>query len=486
MKPILVNTTAVMENLLGFGFMQGLTSRLQTGFIIVDIAIMFLVMYFTKNTDFIENKLVDLRIWLFPINKKCVRQISALDNQEILINMIAETTVPADMNNGIIYNGYDDVSNKVIIFPLYSYIFNDVNVSFKKYNTIEKEEHGREIKKSVTTVTLTADNNVQIEDFFETVRTRYQNIIKEREFKVLKDKKKGTRPCFIITQDKHAIGDKIIFKKVIDFTPDRTFKTIFFNEKINTMKILEQFQNRIGVYSKKYERPWKLGIFLHGPPGTGKTSFIRALCNYTRRSVFFMRIADMTDVFLQNIFINDKILYCSRSGSYQYEKVPFDDRIYVFEDVDTGNDALKCRKLIKKEYDDRLKLKDELKTTSYVIDKSNTTSLNSDSLNSIPKLTTFLNGIDGIVIPSGLICVLTTNNPEKIDEAVKRPGRMDINIELGYATPKIASDIMSRFYDKKIMVDKINEDITPAEVENMCLKYNSDEVIEKLSSYVKI
>ena len=39
--------------------------------------------------------------------------------------------------------------------------------------------------------------------------------------------------------------------------------------------------------------------------------------------------------------------------------------------------------------------------------------------------------MDGIQSSNGRIIILTTNHPEKIDSALLRPGRIDINIRLG-------------------------------------------------------
>jgi chaperone BCS1 len=49
---------------------------------------------------------------------------------------------------------------------------------------------------------------------------------------------------------------------------EKTFDSLFFPEKENLLKLLKHFMNRSGKYAIK-GYPHKLGILLHGPPGTG-------------------------------------------------------------------------------------------------------------------------------------------------------------------------------------------------------------------------
>ena len=52
---------------------------------------------------------------------------------------------------------------------------------------------------------------------------------------------------------------------------EKTFDSLFFPEKENLLKLLKHFLNRTGKYSIK-GYPHKLGLLLHGPPGTGTTA----------------------------------------------------------------------------------------------------------------------------------------------------------------------------------------------------------------------
>jgi len=55
-----------------------------------------------------------------------------------------------------------------------------------------------------------------------------------------------------------------------------------------------------------------------------------------------------------------------------------------------------------------------------------------------------LNVLDGILEIDGRMLIITTNYPEKIDEALLRPGRIDIKIELKEATSKIIKCILQK------------------------------------------
>lgn len=64
------------------------------------------------------------------------------------------------------------------------------------------------------------------------------------------------------------------------FESARTFNNIFFDGKKEILEKIDFFLNNKKWYYDK-GIPYSLGIGLHGPPGTGKTSFIKALANYT-------------------------------------------------------------------------------------------------------------------------------------------------------------------------------------------------------------
>jgi SpoVK/Ycf46/Vps4 family AAA+-type ATPase len=49
-------------------------------------------------------------------------------------------------------------------------------------------------------------------------------------------------------------------------------------------------------------------------------------------------------------------------------------------------------------------------------------------------LSTFLSVLDGHTLEDGIIFIMTTNHQERLDPAIIRPGRMDIHLDLRYAT----------------------------------------------------
>ena len=57
--------------------------------------------------------------------------------------------------------------------------------------------------------------------------------------------------------------------------------------------LLKHFVNRTGKYAVQ-GYPHKFGLLLHGPPGTGKTSLIKALAQHTGRSIVNVPLARIT------------------------------------------------------------------------------------------------------------------------------------------------------------------------------------------------
>jgi SpoVK/Ycf46/Vps4 family AAA+-type ATPase len=61
-------------------------------------------------------------------------------------------------------------------------------------------------------------------------------------------------------------------------------------------------------------------------------------------------------------------------------------------------------------------------------------------------LSGLLNAIDGVAAPEGHILIMTTNKPEKLDEALVRSGRISVRVGFEKATGEQAKDIFMRMY----------------------------------------
>lgn len=256
--------------------------------------------------------------------------------------------------------------------------------------------------------------------------------------------------------DSEENGELLNYSEKI-FITHKTFSSIFFEEKDKYINSLHFFLNNKDWYIKK-GIPYHYGILLHGYPGCGKTSIIKATLEYTKRNAFVIPLNRVhTCGELINIFYQAEI-----NG----KNIPMDKRIYIFEDFDClcdivnerDNDIINEHK-IKNDYE-------IFKKIDNIIIKEN--NIPTDKLT----LSCLLNIFDGILETPGRIIILTSNYPEKIDKALLRPGRIDINIELKKASQLIIKQILSFFYDRDLEdlkeISFKDYMLTPATVMNIC------------------
>lgn len=111
------------------------------------------------------------------------------------------------------------------------------------------------------------------------------------------------------------------------FNSGMSFKNVFFPEKDSLVEKINFFQNNEDWYTER-GIPYTLGLLLHGEPGCGKTSAIKAIANMTGRHIISVPLKNVkTTSELYGIFFGAK-----------FNKKCFDmnKRLYVLEDIDCG------------------------------------------------------------------------------------------------------------------------------------------------------
>ena len=170
--------------------------------------------------------------------------------------------------------------------------------------------------------------------------------------------------------------------------------------------------------------------------------------------------------------------------------IPIDQRIYVFEDFDCLIDIVKKRnqkKDFKKDVQKDNKFDQNQEKLDKIInhinsDDNKTFSLYKNDKDELLTLSHILNVFDGILEMPGRIIIITSNFPDKIDDALLRPGRIDRKIEFKKSSSKILKQIISDFYtsslnnrlftdDEEKIITNNNFKHTPAEFIQLCIKY---------------
>ncbi|XP_049385589.1 AAA-ATPase At5g17760-like [Solanum stenotomum] len=237
-----------------------------------------------------------------------------------------------------------------------------------------------------------------------------------------------------------------------------TFKTLALEPALKKTIIqdLDRFLRRKEFY-RRVGKAWKRGYLLYGPPGTGKSSLIAAIANYLKFDIYDLEFSNIKrDADLRRLLLSTK----NRS-------------ILVIEDIDCSV-TIPERSETRTNYNGRSRDRDQEIT-----------------------LGGLLNFIDGLWSSCGdeRIVIFTTNNKEKLDPALLRPGRMDMHIHMSYLTSEsftvlannyleISDPLYNNFKEAQELIE--GAQVSPAEVAEQFMKSEDPHVcLESLVKFLK-
>jgi chaperone BCS1 len=256
--------------------------------------------------------------------------------------------------------------------------------------------------------------------------------------------------------------------------PVRPLSTVHFDEKVKKAVV-----NDIAHYLKNGTRkfylsrgiPHRRGFLLYGPPGTGKTSLSLALAGHFGLELY---MADLSSI------KSDQEL----ARNFQMHPPSC---IVLLEDVDAVGIS-KNRAA-------------EVKNT-----KSDKRAKSDGERNSGPTLAGILNVLDGVASGESRVVIMTSNHEEKLDAALKRPGRIDEKIYFGHISKTVAEQMFIGMYlppsdeaadpnHVKYIAQLASEfaalvpenTFTPAELQGLLLRHqkSSQAAVENTSAWVE-
>lgn len=269
--------------------------------------------------------------------------------------------------------------------------------------------------------------------------------------------------------------DDLKYKEYI-FESNKTFDNLFFDEKDEMINYVNKFIFDKKVEKNEYEETcskcgitYKAGMLFYGEPGCGKTSAIKAILNYTNRIGIIINLGKIkSNEELESVFRN----YVINKRKYIGKQICF-----ILEDCDAfENDVLLDRK--------------DKKNCDQVIENNTICSLKKDSniqntinISDLLKKDCFdfsclLNIFDGMIELHGVMIIMTTNYPDKLDKALIREGRIDLKHEFKLASTNVIKNIVQRKfnisdeeYDNLDHISDLKSNtLSPAKIQNFCSK----------------
>jgi mitochondrial chaperone BCS1 len=211
----------------------------------------------------------------------------------------------------------------------------------------------------------------------------------------------------------------------------RPFSTVVLDEAVK-QSLLDDMRDYLHPYTRRWYSnrgiPYRRGYLLYGPPGTGKSSLSFAIAGYFKLKIYI--------VSLNSLAMNEENL------GQLFSELP-KQCVVLLEDIDTAG-LTHTRKT-------PAEAEEEAKPLVTVVPGGSTTTNPANPPTTPPpggriSLSALLNILDGVASQEGRVLIMTTNHLEKLDEALIRPGRVDMTIKFDLANTQMITTIFRSIF----------------------------------------
>jgi SpoVK/Ycf46/Vps4 family AAA+-type ATPase len=412
-------------------------------------------------------------------NLKCVKSLTELLTFETKLktNRRYDDDYEEDESNKYIFIPFN--TNKIKICQKRNIYceFSNINSEKEDDDNSEKKDKSNTSSKKKCIITLMIKNNAQdnqmeiLNEFLkECCRTYYDSI---------KPKDKNQRYAFEFRAAEKSDYHTHLYWDEYEYETDKDLlKNIHFEDKEDYLNYIQQFiydpNEETNPYQESYKKcgfVYKAGILFHGSPGCGKTSVIKGTLKLTNRHAVIVDLSKIDSGTVLKQILNGR----------RFNNKTFKSRelCFIFEDCDAMNfEILKKRDLKEdeKKKDSDLKINNNMSLLE--VTKLMTSSCSDENKLDEMNLSQLLQLLDGVIESPGIMYIFTTNHPEKIDDAILRPGRIDYIYEFKKCTKKIIESIIKTKFElhENVILNGLEQVpdyvLSPAEVQGICFKNN--------------